>query len=161
MAAVFPPVSGSGCASQASLNAVQDSIDLIQADVDSKIAGKYQVFEKSITSSASVGTTTIATITSQPCLIESITLHADTASQADLSSAAIQGGANGVVTFISATDATADNIDVVDEQVSWTGAVRLATGKTIIIDLIGTGSTPVDLTVTTGYRACVNDGYLV
>ena len=131
-----------------------------QVNAVDRIAGKYQIFEKSITSNANAGTTTVATITTQPCWIEGIVLHSDSASQASLTSAAIQGGANGVVTFINSTSAAAANIDTIDEQVSWTGAVRLAATKTIIMDLIGTGATAVDLTVIVGYRACADGGYL-
>ena len=142
-----------------SLEALYNALSGQVTAVD-RAAGKYQVFEKSIINAANVGTVTIATITTQPCLIESVVLHSDSASQASLTSAAIQGGANGVVTFIDSTDAAAANIDAVDEQVGWTGAVRLAATKTIIMDLIGTGATAVDLTVTLGYRSCANGGYL-
>lgn len=140
---------------QALYNALSGSVDAVD-----RVAGKLQVFEKSITSGATAGTVTVATITTQPCLMESVVLHADAAQTPALVSAAIQGGANGIVTFIDATDAAVANIDVTDEQVAWTGATRLAATKTVIMDLVGTGATAVDLTVTIGYRACADGGYL-
>ena len=84
------------------------------------------VFEKSITSSANAGDVTVATITTQPCLIKAITIHADTASQTDLTSAGIFGGASKVITFISADQAAVSYLDSADDQVSWNGEVRLA-----------------------------------
>ncbi len=134
--------------------------DRILNDVSRTGVGKFQVFEKSITGAANLGTTTVATITTQPCLMESIVIHADAAQTPALVSAAVQGGANGIIEFIDATDAALANINVTDEQVAWTGAVRLAAAKTIIMDLVGTGATAVDLTVTVGYRSCSDDGYL-
>ena len=124
-------------------------------------AGKTQILEVSVTSAADAGAVTLATVTTQPCLIKSIVVHADTAVQTDLTSAAVTGGASSAVTFLSAADTAVANIDAVDEQVAWTGAVRLAATKTIVMTLAGGGSTPVDLTVTIEYCACVDGGYLV
>jgi len=124
-------------------------------------AGKTQIKEVSVTSAANVGAVTLATITTQPCLIKSIVVHADTAAQTDLTSAPVTGGASSVVTFLSAADTAVANIDAVDEQVAWTGAVRLAATRTIVMTLAGGGATPVDLTVTIEYCACVDGGYLV
>lgn len=126
-----------------------------------RVAGKTQVFVKSITSAANAGDVTIATITTQPCIIDSIIIHADTAAQTDLTSAAISGGASKVITFIDATDAAKANIDAVDEQVAWTGAVRLAAAKTIVMSLVGGGATVVDLTVIITFHSEVDGGYLV
>ena len=122
--------------------------------------GVKQILQVSVTSAANAGDVTLATVTTQPCLIESVTVKADTASQTDLTSAAVYGGASKVVTFIDATDAAKANIDAVDDQVAWTGAVELAATKTIVMTLAGTGATTVDLTVTIGCRACVAGGYL-
>lgn len=122
--------------------------------------GKTQIAEFSITAAANAGVTTIATITSQPCLIKSITLHADTAQTGDLTSAAIKGGASQVIEFISAATAAQANLDAIDKQVDFTGAKRLAATKTLAIDLQGTGAIDVDLTVTVEYEACVDGGYL-
>ena len=132
----------------------------IPADTDPKVMGRAQIFEKSITSAANAGDVNVATITDQPCLIESVVIHADTAQPAHMTSCGVFGGTNKVVTFISATDAVRDNLDAADKQVAWTGAVRLAAAKTIVIPLVGTGTDPVDLTIVIKYRACVSGGYL-
>ena len=126
-----------------------------------RIAGETQVLEVSITSAANAGDVTLATITTQPCLIKSVVVHADTASQTDLTSIGVYGGASKVVTFLSTTDGAVANLDAVDEQVSWTGAVRLVSTKTVVMTLTGTGATVVDLTATIEYCACVDGGYLV
>lgn len=133
----------------------------LEQDKISRAVGVTQVLEVSVTSAADAGAVTLATVTTQPCLIKSIVIHADTAAQTDLTTCAVTGGASNVETFISATDATKANLDAVDEQVAWTGAVRLAATKTIVMTLVGTGSTPVDLTVTIEYEASVAGGYLV
>ena len=122
--------------------------------------GQAQIKEFSITAAANAGLTTIATITDQPCLIESIVLHSDGATTADLTSAAIEGGAGSVIEFISALDAIQADLDAADKQIGWDGAVRLAATKTITIDLQGTGATAVDFTVTIKYRAAVDGGFL-
>jgi hypothetical protein len=122
--------------------------------------GVTQIMEFSITAAANAGVTTVATITTQPCMIESIVIHADAAQTGDMTSCAIEGGASQVVEFIGAAEAIQANLDAADKQVSWAGAVRLAATKTITIDLQGTGATAVDLTITIKYRACVDGGYL-
>lgn len=132
----------------------------IPADTDPKVMGRSQIFEKSITSAANAGDITVATITTQPCLIESVVIHADTAQTADMTSCGVFGGAGKVITFISANDATQANLDAADKQVAWVGAVRLAATKTIVISLVGTGATAVDLTIVVKYRACASGGYL-
>lgn len=122
--------------------------------------GVSGIIEVSVTSALNAGVTTIATITSQPCVIDSIVVHADTAAHADMTTCAVEGGASQVVTFISTTDATEANLNAIDKQVAWEGAVRLAVSKTITIDLQGTGDTAADLTVTITYHAAVDGGYL-
>jgi hypothetical protein len=123
-------------------------------------AAVRRVLEVSVTSAANAGDVTLATVTTQPCVIESIIVSADTASQTDLTNAAVYGGAAKVVTFISTVDGAKANIDAVDEQVAWTGAVRLAATKTIVMTLTGTGATAVDLTVAITYYASADGGYL-
>ncbi|MBA7688265.1 hypothetical protein ES703_96744 [subsurface metagenome] len=150
--------------------AVDDEVLLIQeriaevadllADTDPRVMGRSQIFEKSITSAANVGDVNVATITTQPCLIESVVIHADAAQTADMTSCGVFGGEAKVITFISAADAVQANLDAEDKQVAWTGAARLATDKTIVIDLQGTGTDPVDLTIVIKYRACASGGYL-
>ena len=122
--------------------------------------GVPQVIEVSITAALNAGLTTVATVTTQPCIITSIVLHADTAAHADMTTCAVEGGASQIVTFISTADAIEANLDAIDEQVSWVGAVRLAATKTITIDLQGAGATAADLTVSITYHSAVDGGYL-
>lgn len=125
------------------------------------IAGKTQILEVSVTSAANAGNVTVGTITTGACLIKSVVLHSDSAQTTDLASAAIYGGAGNVITFISAVEAAQANLDAVDRQISWQGAVRLNTGKVITIDLVGTGVTAVDLTVIIEYEGTVNGAHIV
>ena len=125
-----------------------------------KQAGVCQTFTKAVTSAANAGAVTVATVTTQPVIIESIVLHSDGVTTADLTSAAITGGAAGVISFLSATDAAVANINAQDEQVWWQGSVYFPTAATIVITLAGTGATAVDLNVVIKYRATVNGGYL-
>jgi len=121
--------------------------------------GVRQVFEKSITVAANAGATTVGTITTQACVIESIINHADAAQTADLTSCAITGGASGVITFIDAATAIRENLDAADKQVTRKGAVRLAATKTIVITPVGTGATALDLTIIiTYYSSSANGG---
>lgn len=132
----------------------------IPADTHPRVMGRTQIFERSVTSAANAGDVIVATVFTQPCLIESIVIHADAAQTANMTSCGIFGGAGKVVTFISAADAVQANLNAADKQVAWTGAVRLAATKEIVISLVGTGATAVDLTITIAYRACVSGGYL-
>lgn len=121
--------------------------------------GTRQVFEKSITVAANAGATTVGTVTTQACVIESIIIHADAAQTADLTSCAVTGGASSAVTFIDSGTATQANLNATDKQVAWTGAVRLAATKTIVITPAGTGATALDLTIiVTYYSSSANGG---
>lgn len=123
--------------------------------------GVKQILQVSVTSAANAGDVALATVTAQPCLIETITVKADTASQTDLTSAAVKGGASKVITFLSSGIASVANLTAVDQQVTNETVIDLGVAKEIIMELVGTGATPVDLTVTIGYRACVAGGYLI
>ena len=142
------------------LRAIYDDTNAIAADVVDTKEGKLQIFEKSITAAANAGGTTVATITTQPCIIEGVVIHADAGQTADMTSCAVEGGGSQVVEFIGTDVAIQANLDTADDQVSWTGLVRLAATKTTEIDLQGTGATATDLTVVVVYRACVDGGYL-
>jgi len=122
--------------------------------------GKASFFEKAITSAANAGDVTVATITDNPCQIESVVIHADAAQTADMTSCGVFGGASKVITFISAVDAVQASLDAADKQVAWSGVVRLAATKTIVISLVGSGATAVDLTIVLKYRPCGVGGYL-
>ncbi len=121
---------------------------------------RTQIFEKSITSAANAGDVIIATITTQPCFIKRLVLRSNGATTADLTNAAIYGGAGKVVTFIDPVTGVRANIAAMDQQVSWVGAVSLPATKTIVITLTGTGATPVNLQVDIEYFAIVGGGYL-
>jgi len=123
-------------------------------------AGKVATFTKNITSAANAGDVTIATVKNGTCLIKSVVLRSNGATTADLTSAAIYGGASKVITFLDDTEAAKANIDAIDEQVSWTGAVTLKADKTIVIDLEGTGDTAVDLDIDIEYEAITDAAYL-
>ncbi len=137
--------------------------DCVSGGVDAvnRVAGKTRILEVSVTIAANAAATTIATVTTQPCLIHSIIVHADAAQTADLTSLNVKGGASNVITFIDDGTGAYANLDAADKQVAWTGAVRLAATKTITIDPTGTGATALDLTVTIEFESCVNGGYLV
>lgn len=132
-----------------------------RTDAFNRLAGMSQTFSKQITAAANAGDVIVATITSQLCLIKSIVLCSNGATTADLTSAAIYGGAGKVVTFIDATTGARVNINAIDKQVSWVGAASLPAIKTIVITLTGTGGTAVDLQVNIEYCSIVNGGYLV
>lgn len=123
--------------------------------------GKASFFEKAISSAANYGDVVVATVTSTPCQIESIVIYANTAQTANMTSCGIFGGASKVITFISAADAVQANLNAIDKQVAWSGAVRLASTKTIVISLVGTGAAAVDLTISIKYRPTLAGGYLV
>lgn len=123
--------------------------------------GVRQVFEKTITSAANAGAVTVGTINNAACMIESLVIHANAAQTADLTSCPVTGGASGIISFISALDATQANLNAADKQVVWTaatGPVRLALGKTIVITLNGTGATAVNLTVSIIYYSSSGAG---
>jgi len=141
------------------LSALNTDLDAIISKLSTG-SGQPQVFIKSVTSAANAGDVTIATVTTAPVTIDAISVVANSASQTDLTSAAVYGGASKVITFLDTTDMAKANIDAADECVDWDGAVRLGTGKTIVMTLAGTGSTPVDLIVTVTYHSNSDGGYL-
>lgn len=123
--------------------------------------GVRQVFEKAITAAANVGVAqTVGTVATQACIIESIIVYANTAQTADLVSYSVTG-ATGVITFLDGADTAAQVLNVADEQLAWTGSVRLATGKTIEIIPTGTGATAVDLTVAVTYYSSGGNGGVI
>ena len=121
---------------------------------------RVQVFEKTITSPANAGDVTVATITTQSCQIESVIIHANTTQTVNMVSCGVFGGAGKVITFISATDAIQANLDAPDKQIGWSGVVKLTANKTIVISLVGTGITAVNLTIVIKCRACASGGHL-
>lgn len=129
-----------------------------------RVVGKQQVFVKTVTSVANAGNVTLATVTSQSCIIDSIIIRAIAAQTADLNTCAITGGAAGVISFIPIGVATQANLNATDKQVnslSTIGEAELPATSTIVMNLLGGGATPVNLMVTIIYKAAVNGGYLV
>lgn len=128
-----------------------------------RLAGVTQNFTKQITSAANAGDVTVATVTTQPCMIKRLVLRSNGATTANLTTAAIYGGAGKVITFIDQSTGSLANINAADKQVSWItqgGAVSFAATKTIIITLTGTGAAAVDLQVDIEYYAIADGGYL-
>jgi hypothetical protein len=124
-------------------------------------AGKTQIFTKNITAAANAGVTTVGTITDQSCLIKRVVIRANGVTTADMTSAAVKGGASQKVEFISAATAVTASLNADDEQVSYSGAAVLKATKTIVVDLQGTGATAVDLDVIVEYEAIAAGGYIV
>lgn len=141
-------------------DSILSDLGLIHDRVKATQVGVTQVKEFSITAAANAGVTTVATVTTQPCVIEKIIVHADAAQTGDMTSCAIEGGGSQVIEFISSADAVQANLDAADKQVGYDGVVRLAATRIITIDLQGTGATAVNLTVTIVYRAAVDGGIL-
>lgn len=127
----------------------------------SRLAGVPQVFTKNITSAANAGDVIVATITTQPCFIKGVVLRSNGATTANLTSAAIYGGAGKVITFIDSNTGVRANIAAADQQVAWVGAVTFAATKTIVITLTGTGAAAVNLQVDIEFEAIADGGYLV
>jgi flagellin-like hook-associated protein FlgL len=153
-----------GGSSESTTDALKNTFEAIRDQLDALIGntvvGKCQIFTKNITSAANANAVTVATVTTQPCFIESIVLRSNGATTADLTSIAITGGASGVVTFLSAVEGVRANIAAADQQICWEGSVTLAATKTIVITLVGTGATAVDLQVDIKYRPIVAGGTL-
>jgi hypothetical protein len=128
---------------------------LLEGDAD-----RTQIFEKSITSAANAGDVTVATVTSQACLIKSIIVKANNTQTTDLTYIIVSGGTSKVVTFIDQVSGVRGNIAATDQQVGWIGAVILDATDTIVITLVGSGATAVNLQVTIEYVTVVVGGYL-
>lgn len=131
-----------------------------QTTAYTRLKGVTQVFTKNITSAANAGDVLVATITTQTCVIKRIVLRANAATTADLTNAAIYGGAGKVVTFIDSTVGLRANIAATDQQVAWVGGATLPATKTIVITLTGTGGTAVNLQIDVEYETIVDGGYL-
>lgn len=134
----------------------------LAAQTDVKDIGRPQVFVKSVTSAANAAAdTTLATVTAQGVEIDYIIVHADAAQHADMTSAAVKGGAAKVLTFIAAADLLQADLDAENKQVAWnTGRVYLPVGGTIVMEHTGTNTGALDLTVIIGYHSVADGGYL-
>ena len=124
-------------------------------------AGAPQFATEQVAVAANAGNTTVFTATTQPFILTSCVIRAAGVTTADLTSAALEAATAQTVELISAATAAVANINAAGEQVSWTGAVYLAAGETVNMDLAGTGGTAVDLQVTCSGHAVVDLGYLL
>ncbi len=154
----------------AAIKTIVDAVDNIEDLIDGttatptayrREAGKTQIFTKQITNAANAGDVTIATVTDSACIIKSISLSSNGATTVDLTTAAIYGGTAKVLTFIDTWNATQAALDAPDKQVVYQDVLRLPATSTIVIDLVGTGATPVDLQVTIEYISVEDGGYLI
>ncbi len=112
-----------------------------------------QVLHVHVTSAANAGLVTIGTVGVQAAIIDSVVEMARTAQTGNLTSAGVFAGAAQVITLIPAATATQANLNAIDKQLAWNGPVRLAVGKTIVVNLVGTGAAAVDLDFTITYHA--------
>jgi len=119
-----------------------------------------KVFEKAVTSAANAGAVTLATITNESLIIDSVIIYAAAAQTANLTSCAITGGTAGAVTFIDALTALGTTLSADDKQISWTGAVRLTPTETIVMTLVGTGAAATNMVVAITYHSTKSGGYL-
>ncbi len=128
---------------------------------DKRVTGKKQFVQLNVTNAANAGLTTLFTVFTQPCLVEDVIIRAKTAAPADLTSCAITAGTGNIVVLIVTGLATQANLAAIDAQVGSVDLAELPVNSTIVMNLIGTGATPVDLIVTIGYRACADGGYIL
>ncbi len=127
---------------------------------DKRVTGREQIIQISVTAAANAGNTTLATVTTQPCIIKSVSIRAKSAAPAHMTTCAINAGTGGVSHLIVVGLATQANLNTIDKQVGSTLLDELSVGSTIVMDLQGTGATAVDLIVTISYVACVDGGYI-
>lgn len=122
--------------------------------------GSQRVLEVSVTRAANAGEITLATCRTNAVIIDSIVVYARSAITTDMTTCGVFGGTDSVITFIDTNLAIRANLNALNKQVAWTGAVRLNTGETIVMNLVGVGTTAVDMTVAITYRVAGSGGYL-
>ena len=127
---------------------------------DKRVTGREQIIQIPVTAAANAGNTTLATVTTQPCIIKSVSIRAKSAAPAHMTTCAINAGTGGVSHLIVVGLATQANLNTIDKQVGSTLLDELSVGSTIVMDLQGTGATAVDLIVTISYVACADGGYI-
>lgn len=112
-----------------------------------------RVHEVAVTSAANAGAdTTLATVAGGSVIVTGVIVFAVATQTGDMTNAAVQGGAGKIITFIAAADCLQADLDAEDEQVYWTGAVRLNTGDTIVMVHAGTNTGALDLVVAITYH---------
>jgi hypothetical protein len=109
------------------------------AKINSIYNNRTVLFQKTFSVASNSNDNTVCTVTGS-VIIKSVVVKATAAAHADLTSIAVSGGTSKVVLFISDVDGLRVNIAATDQQVSWTGAVELGNGKTIVETFTGTNS---------------------
>lgn len=130
-------------------------------DISTYGKAKEAVQSYHITSPANAGNVVIATVSDIRHIgvtIEKMVLRSNGVTTGDLTSAAIYGEAGGELTLISAAVATQAALNAAGKQVNTTGGPwTIRDAQTLIVNLIGTGATHVDLTLDIFFRA-LSDG---
>jgi hypothetical protein len=124
----------------------------------------YELPPVDVISAANAGDVTLATATSGAVRVLSVNVVSDGATTGDLTSAAVSAGASKVNVLIDATDAAKANIDAADEQVAYDGGSAgcvLDANDTVVMSLVGTGATAVDLAVYIRYSPITDGAYMV
>lgn len=151
---------------QTDLDNGTDGLGALKAAID---AATIKYFQASITSAANAGTVVLGTVGTDKIAIESVCLRSEGATTADLTSAAIKAGPSGnedriVLLPVTLNDGTSfavyANLNAAGEQVGeyFNGATVLNVGERFIVDLQGTGTTAVALTLIVSYRSVATTG---
>jgi hypothetical protein len=141
------------------LDTIDDKVDTVDSNVDTINTNVVSIKENDrntlevavITAANSAVDTVLATVADDYVAIEKITVVANTAQTADMTSIAIKGGASKVITFIDAASGVQANLDAEDKQLTWEGSIALNVADTIVMEHVGTDVTPLDLTVIITY----------
>ncbi len=154
-----------GTSTLSQVQILSDTTPFAGADIGIIKGTMLKTFEKAVINNTSNGSQDIvlATATTQACIIESVIIHAIAAQPAQMTSCAIYAGAGKVITCIDSATAILANLNAEDKQILWTGtngAFRLATGKTIVMTLVGTGVAATNMVVSISYRAATSGGTL-
>ena len=162
-----PATATYGDGNDVSINLGQNSIYNAVAGTVAAVnrrAGAPQVFVKTLNVDTATAVHNLATVTTAPVVIDYLVLHADTAAPANFTSGAIVGGVTGsdAVTFLTAAQTANAILAAADKQAEWVGAIRLAVTATRVIEmkLVGVTAQTTDFTVTIGYHAETDGGYL-
>jgi hypothetical protein len=119
------------------------------------------IFTKVITSAANAGDVLAFTASQGRVKINSIIERSNGATTGDLTTAAVYCETAKAVTLISTLLATQAALNAIGKQVQGVGPWTLESGHTGIISLLGTGATPVNLTLDIEFEATVDGAHLV
>ena len=148
------------------LDVLIDSIISAQiggVDASNRVAGRAQMFPKTMDLHNAAGIYDIATATTQAVLVESLVVSStlDLSDDAGFTGISIQSDNATPQIFISSVTGAKANLTEL-AQIAWTGAWYLGVGDKIRLTIIGDTAevNPSNLVVTVKYRAVVNGGYL-